>query len=196
MKARPGVEGTSEVGAVRARRMQGTHRIADGRGGCGFDPPLEQLLLPHRVIVRRQEFHRQQAGPLVARQRGRHRVRHHAGGKAQPGPLVRVARHRCLPIDCHLQLGQGPLDAQAAPVAQIHAPDVGRDAAGQRRPLPPEVRSDETRAGEEVVELVHRDLRPVRIATPAYGAPHASSIRSSWLYLETVLEVRSDPILI
>src|SRR5437773_9440158 len=42
----------------------------------------------------------------------------------------------------------------------------------------------------------HRPRLDASAAAPAKDAPECSSMRSSWLYFATVLEVRNDPILI
>src|SRR5438105_1002806 len=162
---------------------------------------IEQHPLPHRIVFRIEKAHRKNALLRIAGDRRRYGVGTVSGGKIDPRPLVRVPFDGRLPVLSDLELRQGAFDAKGS-IGQIDAPDIGGDATGKRRPDRVVARLHETLAAQEVTQTRsgrggdHRARLGASAAIPAKDAPDCSSMRSSWLYLATVLEVRSEPILI
>jgi hypothetical protein len=128
-----GGEPAGELPVARAAGVQPTDQIAHRGGllrphGAGQQPGL-----PHRVILDRQVAHREQAAAWVVGQRHRDMPGDDPGGEAQPVPFDRVPADRRVPVPGDLELGQGALDADGA-AAGVDPPQLGRDAAGERRP--------------------------------------------------------------
>ena len=111
-----------------------------------------------------------------------------AAGDAQPFDFAGIARHRRAPVARDAELVQRPLDDHGAP-GLVDAPDVGGDAAGQRREDGGPFSGENARADEKVQDLrprvsrrrfvPHAVLPPVlRVYSPAFRVrPQAKKLR-------------------
>jgi hypothetical protein len=160
-----------DVGAAGAGGMDRGQPRADGGGEARIGAAIAQLAFPEPVPRRIEKCHHQRAGCRIFGKERRRRAGRGRVGEADPGGLVAIALDRRFPELRHLQARQRALHADR-PGREVDAPDVRRDAAGQRGHARLFAGRDEAGAGEDGADDgggVGRDFVHLRCAN--YGGP-------------------------
>ena len=129
-----------------------THETTTDRGRKGVvGPAIVQLTLPIAVIGRIEIGHGEQAGGGIVTEQLRHGVQHDASHHLDPFYFEGVARDRHVPVGDDLELGQRTFDREGLRRG-VDLPDIGGDAAGQRRVVCALAGCQQTHAGERRIE--------------------------------------------
>ena len=138
----------ASAGRAAEYGVDAAQRRADGARGREVGVAAAQQLFPEAVLARREPGHDEDAEALVLAEHARRSAWLRFVRDLEPARLVAVAIDRRAPVGGDAQLGEGALGAHRA-ARGIDAPDVRRDAAGERR-------ADESLAGVGQAQLAQR----------------------------------------
>jgi hypothetical protein len=145
-KDRVGREARRERRTRSAEGMDPRQRATDRARDDDVGETDPQVAFPESVRVGWQVLHHEHAEPRVLPEHARSAAGDRFVRDLHPARFVEVALDRCLPVGGNAQLGQGTLDTP--PALGVDAPDVRRDAAGERLAG--------KRRGARQAELAHR----------------------------------------
>jgi hypothetical protein len=133
-------------------RMDVSEHGANLPGKGLVDVRFGQLSLPDGESCRLEVLHHEEMLSRQVRQDARHCVGTDPSRDFEPRDLRLVSFDRSAPLGRDCKHGPGALHAHRAP-RQVYAPDVGRDAACERRPMGRDRICEEPDATQRNVEL-------------------------------------------